>query len=365
MEIILLTLLVGVIIIVVFLGWIKGKSHENQSLFLLQQQMDALRQQMSESLANHSNQVNLQLNSITQHLQTTSGTIGDRLDNAAKVVGEVRQNLGELTKATERVFEVGKNISSLQEILQAPKLRGVLGELFLGDLLHQILPHEHYALQYRFKSGEMVDAVIKLGTGLVPIDSKFPLENFRRILDSQNDEEKRTNQRKFYSDLKKHIDAIADKYILPQEGTFPFALMYLPAENVYYETIVKDEAQGEEKSIAAYALKRKVIPVSPHSFYAYLQAIVFGLKGLRVEQSALSIIKHLEQLKGDLDRFRKEFATLGSHLSNAKGKYDEADKRLNRIEGQFALGEELHHSQIKTEDKSAENTQRELLKFPS
>jgi len=186
-----------------------------------------------------------------------------------------------------------------------------------------------------------VDAVVKLGPSLVVIDAKFPLENFRRILSSQTEEEKKTNRRKFNADLKKHIDNIADKYILPDEGTFPFALMYLPAENVYYETIIKDETQGNAKSISSYALTRKVIPVSPNSFYAYLQAIALGLKGLRIEKSAEVIINHLDQLRGDFERFGKEFEILGTHLNNAKGKYEEADKRFHRANERLIAVEDL------------------------
>jgi DNA recombination protein RmuC len=289
-------------------------------------------------MAQMTTQMNAQMGSITQQLSQTTGQIGQRLDNAARVVGEVRQNLGELSKAAERIFDVGKDISSLQEILRAPKLRGTLGELFLGDLLSQILPPNHYTLQYAFKGGEVVDAVIHLGQGLVPIDSKFPLENFRKMIESQTEEEKKANRRRFAMDLKRHIDFIAAKYILPDEGTFDFALMYIPAENVYYETMIRDESLGDEKSLSNYALSRRVIPVSPSSFYAYLQAIVLGLKGLRIEKSAREIIQHLGRLQGDFARFREDFEVLGKHLNNIRNRYDEASKRLDRF------GEKLSRS---------------------
>lgn len=329
----------------------RKSSGEAQSLILLHNQIESLRTQMSESInantsqVNHqlsqvTQQINVQLNSISQNLQTTSGYIGSRLDNTAKVVGDVKHNLGEMSKATEKIWEVGKDISNLQEILRAPKLRGILGELFLGELLAQVLPQEHFDLQHRFKNGEIVDAVISLGNHLVVIDAKFPLENFRRILSSQTEEERKKNRRKFNADLKKHIDNIADKYILPDEGTFPFALMYLPAENVYYETIIRDDPQGDDKSISSYALTRKVIPVSPNSFYAYLQAITLGLKGLRIEKYAEVILNRLDQLRGDFERFGKEFEILGTHLNNAKGKYEEADKKLYRAkESLTAVGD--------------------------
>ena len=205
------------------------------------------------------------------------------------MISKVSEKLGELSKTSEQIHEVGKNIATLQEILRPPKLRGGLGEQFLGELLSQILPSEFFTLQYTFSSGERVDAVVRLGEKLVPIDSKFPLDNFKRIIECKTDEERKAYQKTFYRDVKKHIDDIASKYILPQEGTYDFALLYIPAENVYYETITKDESFGEEKGILNYALKKKVIPVSPNSFYAYLQVIVLGLKGLQIEKDALKI----------------------------------------------------------------------------
>jgi DNA recombination protein RmuC len=304
-------------------------------------QLGSITTQVNGQLGMITTQVNEQLATIGKQVQEATGQMGTRLDNAARVVGEVRQNLGELTKATERVFDVGKDIASLQEILRAPKLRGVLGELFLGDLLTQILPPTHFTLQHKFKSGEAVDAAIRLGQGIVPVDSKFPLENFRRVLASANEDERKAQKKKFSADVKKHIDAIASKYILPDEGTFDFALMYIPAENVYYEVILKDDAFGEEKGLCAYALAQRVIPVSPNSFYAYLQAIVLGLKGLRIEKNALEIIQHLKRLEGDFQRFRDDFDVLGKHLGNTRGKYEDAAKRLDRFGEKLLSVEEM------------------------
>jgi DNA recombination protein RmuC len=175
-------------------------------------------------------QVNQQLQLVNQQLQNSSGQIGQRLDTAAKVIWEVKENIGKLSKASDQIFEVGKNIASLQEILRPPKLRGGLGEQFLGELLSQILPPEFFTLQYSFLSGERVDAVVKLGERLVPIDSKFPLDNFRRLIECKTDEERKVSQKMFNRDVKKHIDDIAGKYIVPQEGTYDFALLYIPAK---------------------------------------------------------------------------------------------------------------------------------------
>jgi DNA recombination protein RmuC len=309
---------------------------------LMQQQMDQLRGQVGEGLNQNisllneqlrtiNEQVNQQLQLVNQQLQNSSGQIGQRLDSAAKVIGEVRENIGKLSKASEQIFEVGKNIATLQEILRPPKLRGGLGEQFLGELLSQILPSEFFSLQYQFLSGERVDAVVRLGEKLVPIDSKFPLDNFRRMIEGKTDEEKRAYQRSFFKDVKKHIDDIAGKYILPHEGTYDFALLYIPAENVYYETITKDESAGEERGLMTYALKKKVIPVSPNSFYAYLQVIILGLKGLKIEEHAREIQTLLVGLGKDLRDFQDDFRLVGKHISDARNRFEEARGRLEKF----------------------------------
>jgi len=231
-----------------------------------------------------------------------------------------------------RIYEVGKDISSLQELLKAPKIRGGIGEFLLGDLLSQILPSKHFSLPHTFKSGERVDAVIHLGKRLVPVDSKFPLENFRKLLKADSDRDRRVYRRRFVSDVKSHIDAIAGKYILPDEETFPFALMYIPAENVYYETIVKDQDADDGKSIANYSMQKRVIPVSPNTFYLYLQTIILGLKGLEVEKNAQEILSALGRLGVDFDRFSRDFALIRTHLRNATVCYDSADRKLQRFE---------------------------------
>lgn len=253
--------------------------------------------------------------------------------------------LGQLSKATEQMLKVGQDISNLEDLLKPPKLRGGMGETLLTELLGQILPG-HFKGQNSFKSGDRVDAVIKLGDGLVPVDAKFPLESFRRMIEQKDDALAKKERRQFMSAVKSHIDDIAQKYILPDEGTYDFALMYIPAENVYYETILKDES---DNGLLPYSIKKKVIPVSPNSFYAYLQVIIHGLKGLRIEQTAKEILNHLERLKGDEQRFKSEFEVLGTHIKNAGNKYDEAQKRLEKFEEKLlATGEPL--KQIESDD---------------
>ncbi|MBI4549064.1 MAG: DNA recombination protein RmuC, partial [Ignavibacteriae bacterium] len=249
----------------------------------------------------------------------------------AKVIGDVQRNLGELGMATQEIKELGQSVSKLEELLRAPKLRGGLGEFLLEDLLKQVLPAGSYDMQYRFKNGQAVDAIIRTSDRLVPIDSKFPLENFRRLTTANTEKEKKEFQRAFVGDVKKHIDAIATKYIVPDEGTFPFALMYIPAENIYYEVIIKDEASNGA-GLYGYAIDRRVIPVSPNSFYAYLQVIALGLRGLRIEEQARDILNNLARLQADIAKVRETFDTVGTHLDNARKKYEEADKRLSNFE---------------------------------
>ena len=349
----ILILLAVTLLVLIWFIFQSQKRTADPAVSLLQQEVQSLRGQLSDAMiksqdaVNHqlvhvvqqvnsqlgqvTSQVNTRLGQVTDQLQKSTGDLNTRLDNAAKVVSEVSKGLGGLSEATKKVFEVGKDIASLQEILRSPKLRGGLGELFLGDLLAQILPPAHFTLQHRFKSGEAVDAVIRLGQNLVPVDAKFPLENFRRVIEVSSEEERKAAKRKFLADVKKHVDAISGKYILPDEGTFDFALMYIPAENVYYELIIKDEAMDSDKGLLNYSFAKRVIPVSPNSFYAYLQTILLGLKGLHIEERAQEILTNLARLSGDFRKFREEFDTVGKHITNTKSRYDDADKRLEKF----------------------------------
>jgi DNA recombination protein RmuC len=161
---------------------------------------------------------------------------------------------------------------------------------------------------------------------MVPVDSKFPLESFQRLLNIEDEELRSKERRGFVRTVRKHIDDISAKYIRPDEGTFDFALMYIPAENVYYETIISDAATSDAESVMAHALERKVIPVSPNSFYAYLQAIALGLRGLQIEEQAQEILGYLGRLEGEFRRFQEAFSVLGTHLENARKKYQETDR---------------------------------------
>ena len=324
----------------------RARDDEERSLLILQQEMDALREQLAQSIHATSEGVNRQLARMSRALdqrlhhgveltQQTHRALGERLDATAQVVGAVQRSLGTLEEANRRLFEVGRDIASLQEILRPPKLRGGLGELLLEDLLRQVLPAEHLEFQHTFTSGHRVDAVVRLGGGLVPIDAKFPLENFRRWLDAEDDAERSRCRRAFAADVRRHVDAIADRYILPAEGTLDFALMYIPAENVFYEIVVKDESK-EGADILDHALQRRVIPVSAGSFYAYLQVIALGLRGLRIEQRAREIMEQMGGLRGEIDRLRDAYRLVGRHIGNAAASAAAAERRLEQVDARLS-----------------------------
>ncbi len=324
----------GFVVLFVFLNKKLSSNEKSEGALLLHQRLEHLNKSLLDQLNAVTQQINERLKENQETVHGANKMVGDRLDNASRMVGDLKRQLGELGEATKQVFTVGKDIASLQEILRAPKLRGGLGELFLGDLLAQLLPPAHYDLQFRFKTGEIVDAIVKLRDGkCVPIDAKFPLENFKRLIEAQDEEEKTLYRKQFINDVKKHIEKIAKLYILPDEGTFDFALMYIPAENVYYETIIR----SEEHNLMSYAYERRVIPVSPNTFYAYLQAILLGLRGMQVEKSAATILKNLERLRIDLDKFETDFELVGTHLTRARNAYEESVKRLDRFQDKLTL----------------------------
>jgi len=269
-------------------------------------------------------QVNDRLNQMSQSLQEANKIIGTNLGSATVTFGNVKEQLGRLEVTNRQIVDISRDIASLQDLLRAPKFRGAMGETPLANLLSQVLPQQHYSTQYRFKTSDTVDAVIKLGGRLVPVDAKFSLENFQKMLEAEDEQLKASFRKKFIQDVKNRIDEIASKYILPNENTYDFALMYIPAENVYYEVIIKED-------IFSFSLGKKVIPVSPNTIYAYLQVICLGLKGLEIEENAKAILKSLSALGIEVDKFKEDFNTLGGHLSNANTKYLDSQKRLDKV----------------------------------
>jgi len=238
----------------------------------------------------------------------------------------VAKRLEELQAVTGQVVNLSQGVRDLSRILESPKLRGAMGEFQLGEMLRQVLPSDVYEEQYSIegRSKESVDAVIKLKEGLLCIDSKFPLNNARLLLETELDDEGIKAVRKSFSqDVKVMVEGISSKYIIP-EKTLDFALMFIPAESVYYELL-------KDSELHQFCLKKHVIPVSPNSFYAYLQAIAVGFRGLKIQGEAKKIEATILRLKGDFQRFLSDFNKVGKHLKDAQTQYNNVEDRVERF----------------------------------
>ncbi|MCL4382218.1 MAG: DNA recombination protein RmuC [Patescibacteria group bacterium] len=243
------------------------------------------------------------LKSQQETSQLTSKAINERLDNAARVISAVQKNIGEMS-------EIGRGMKELQEFLKSPKLRGEIGEEVLQDLISQMFPKNSFFLQHQFKSGDKVDAAIKTDAGILPIDSKFPMENFQKMVKSETSEERERAKKDFTRDIKAHVETISRKYILPEEGTMDFALMYVPSESVYYELVQIAE-------ITDFAKKCRVYPVSPTTLYAHLQMILLSFEGKKIETKSREVFKLLRSIQGDYEKIEGNLSVLGSHIKNA------------------------------------------------
>lgn len=242
------------------------------------------------------------LKTTNTRLDAQSKDFNERLDNAARVISAVQKNIGEFS-------EIGRGMKELQEFLQSPKLRGNIGEQVLRDMLSQFLPKQSFKLQYTFKSGDKVDAAVFTSAGIISIDSKFPMENFRK-LGVENEIERKQAKSDFYRDVKKHIDTISNKYILVSEGTVDYALMYVPSESIYYEI-------ANNEDLFDYAQGKRVLPVSPTTFYAYLKAILMSFEGQKIEAQAKEILSSLKAIEKDYEKTEESLSTLQKHLTNA------------------------------------------------
>lgn len=264
-------------------------------------------QKPSEELLEYLRTTNTRMDEQNKNFNRTLGestkVLNERLDNAARVISQVQRNIGEMS-------EIGRGMKDLQEFLRSPKLRGNVGEQVLKELLGQMLPKASFNLQYTFKSGDKVDAVIKTAAGIIPIDSKFPMENFRKMSGAGTDTEKKLFNKDFERDVKGHIDAISRKYILTEEGTIDYALMYIPSESVYYEIV-------NNQDLFEYASAKRILPVSPTTFYAYIKAILMSFEGQKIGAQAKQILASLRAIQKDYTKVEDNLGVLQKHLTNA------------------------------------------------
>jgi DNA recombination protein RmuC len=340
MELILIVVIAVLLVAVLgLLVWLIISNSANAEKMAGQQASFGLLQQQLETLKSSQDDTKDKLQKSLLDGQTN---IGKNMQAGQEVLDRLNKQIGELQGTNKQMMQVGTEVRRLQDILSSPKLRGQMGEWSLENLLANILPKDRYKLQYTFKDGKMVDALIELADFSVPVDAKFPLPAFEKIVKAEEEAEKIKLRRQFLKDVNNHIDKIASDYIRPAEGTLDFALMYIPAENVYYETIVK--YIGENQDILQYCFDKKVIPVSPNLLYAYLMTVAMGLHGLQIEKQAAEIRQNLKKLNSSFAEYTGTWDILGKHLRNAYSQYDEGQKKLDRF------GLQLNHIQEEKEE---------------
>jgi DNA recombination protein RmuC len=342
-------LIAAVIVVALAVFWLVLQgSQGHQKNEAMESQMNELRrdlQTIATSQAKTTGQLETIAKSVAQRLDSFTPTLQEAIKNSAQITGQLTSDAqarmaGELQNAREQISEIQRQLGGVQQasaqlsqaaqtiegILGGAKSRGSLGEVTLERLLEDSLPPGLYAMQYRFSSGEAADAVIFLrDKKLMAIDSKFPLDAYRRIA-SEGDEARRA----FVTAVKGHADAISKKYIVPDEGTLDLALMFVPSETVYYELLMSTDGKGVP--LDAYCRERQVIAVSPNTLYAHLCVIVMGLRGMQTEENVRRLLGSLSGLEKQLEKFAEKFGVLGTHLKNAAQTYGDADKLLEKTQ---------------------------------
>jgi len=294
----------------------KPKKEDNQSFLLLQNQIQEITRTLDAKLGE------------------IPGVIRNQFGESAKIIREVTEKLTKLDETNKQVVNFADQLKSLQDILKNPKQRGVLGEYYLETVLKNVLPPGSYQTQYEFKDGTKVDAVIFVKDKIIPVDSKFSLENYNRILEADDKNEKKKLEEVFKNDLKSRIDETA-KYIKPEEGTMEFAFMFIPSEAIYYDLLINKigTVKANTRDLVEYAMgQKKVIIVSPTSFLAYLQTVLQGLRALQIEESAQEIKKGVENLARHLTSYETYMQKMGNHLGTTVNMYNSAYKEFSKID---------------------------------
>ena len=283
---------------------------------LLQQTLGELRAANAQALVDLRGEMQRSLGATEQQLLTQSGT-------TQRTLADLGAKLASLGEQNARIGELAKDVGSLHDLFRAPKLRGGFGELMLERLLADNLPAGAYELQYGYRDGSRVDAIVRFMDRIVPIDAKFPIESFNALAAAADDAERATRRRAFISQVKRHVDAVG-KYISPADGTIDYAFLYFPAEGVYYEAVIV------EPELREYCSERRVLPTSPNTLVAYLQMVSLGLRGLAMEERSRELNENLRRAALELEKFRDAYETLGDHLRNAAKKHTESLRGLDR-----------------------------------
>ena len=286
---------------------------------------------------NSSSLVLQQLNYISQlldnKLSESNRTIQSQFNQSTEIIRNVTEKLTRLDETNKQVIGFADQLSSLQDILKNPKQRGVLGEYYLETVLKNVLPPGSYQMQYEFRDGTKVDAVVFIDKRIIPIDSKFSLENYNRIIETSDSQEKKKYESAFVSDLKNRIEETS-KYVKPEENTMDFAFMFIPSEAVYYDLLINKVGTitDDTNNLIYYAGRKKVVVVSPTSFLAYLQTVLHGLRNQKISEQAKEIIKEVERLGKHLVNYSEYMKRLGDHLGSTVSNYNKANKEFLKVD---------------------------------
>ncbi|OGG61176.1 hypothetical protein A3C87_03440 [Candidatus Kaiserbacteria bacterium RIFCSPHIGHO2_02_FULL_49_34] len=330
---VIIALLVAILGILVYVFFFRKEEKENdvQGMLMLQQQLQQLTKTMDVRLSDSSDKMHRSVQSQFRESQDFITRINKEMNERLM---HVVKGVAEVSESSKQVFTIADQLNNLEKVLKHQKQRGNLGEASLKLALENILPPGSYTMQYPFKDNAVVDAVIHTPEGLVPIDSKFSLDNYERLIAAQTDAEREQYERDFIKDLRVRIDETA-KYIRPKEGTLPFAFMYIPAEGIYYDLMVNEvgAVKVNTRSLLEYAYKDKnVIIVSPTTFSAYLQSVLYGFRAFKIEESAKQIGKHVEALSRHLKAYEDYTSKLGKSLETTVNHYNSAQKEFGKID---------------------------------
>lgn len=313
------------------------KPQDDSSQKLMLELIDGLRKSVQDSDHKSRKEMQERFDKIQEHLNQhqhrSLETLQKQFGQSAKIIEEVTKKLTKLDETNKQVVGFAEQMKSLENILKNPKQRGILGEYFLETLLANILPPSQYKIQYKFKNGEIVDAVIFFGEKIIPIDAKFSLEKYNMMMQEENKARRDQLEKEFKSDLKIRIDETS-KYIRPVEDTTDFAFMFMPAEGIYYNLLVYNVGTVEinTQDLIEYAFKKHVIIVSPTSFFAYLETVLQGLKALKMESSVQEIIKKVGELGKHLTNYQSFMNKVGTHLGTTVNMYNQASSEFKKID---------------------------------
>jgi len=352
--VLLVLAILGIQVYVFFFRKEKVKE-DSQSLLLMQQQLQELTRTMDKRMGETTERM---YESVKTQFSESQRAIRDINEQMVKHLTEVTKGVTEANEAGKQIFEVAEGLKDLEKVLKHQKQRGTLGEASLQLALENMLPATAYKLQYQFDDGDVVDAVVQTKDGLIPVDAKFSLDNYRRLVDESDPVLKEELEKEFKNDLKKRIDETA-KYIRPKDGTLPFAFMYIPAEAIYYDLLVNEvgAVKVNTRSLIDYAYKDKnVIIVSPTTFAAYLQSVLYGFRAFKIEESAKQIGKQVESLSRHLKAYDEYFLKLGNALATSVNHYNAAQKELGKVDKDIVkiTGESMEIEQIALEKPQKE-----------